>query len=229
MEKKRYSLCLEVLQRMRQEGVLSNVMIVGSWCIPIYKQYFKAENILPPIRTRDLDFLFPTPFRYKGHIDLFELLKDLGFIVVHKGREGYITLQHPDLILEFLAPDRGKGADTPVKIKQLGINAQSLRYLDILLMNPIRIMFEDISVTVPHPANFAFHKLLVAKRRRDQEKGQKDRSQAYAVLGALIDADKIDETSRIYFTLHASWRRSIMLELGDQPEILRMMPFIGKH
>jgi len=55
----------------------------------------------------DLEFLFPVPLNLDRKIDLYDLLKDLGFVLDYKGEQGYIIFQHPDLILEFLVPARG--------------------------------------------------------------------------------------------------------------------------
>ena len=93
---------------MKQKGILDEIMLVGSWCVFLYEDYFGRKGILPPLRTRDLDFLFPLPLKLKSKTDLFELLKDLGFILDYKGEQGYITFQHPDLILEFLVPANGR-------------------------------------------------------------------------------------------------------------------------
>lgn len=63
MEKKKYSLCLEVLRRMQKEGILDKVMLVGSWCVFLYEDYFDKKGLLPPLRTRDLEFLIPLPLK----------------------------------------------------------------------------------------------------------------------------------------------------------------------
>lgn len=110
-------------EAMAKEGILDKVILVGSWCVLLYQDYFKGEAILPVIRTRDLEFLIPIPPHLKGKTDLYDLLKDLGFLLDYKGEEGYITFQHPDLILEFLVPARGKETHKPYPIDQLGINA----------------------------------------------------------------------------------------------------------
>ena len=148
MEKKKYDLCLEVLRRMKKEGLLDKIMLVGSWCIVLYEDYFKGKSILPVIRTRDLEFLFPVPLDLDRKTDLYDLLKDLGFVLDYKGEQGYIIFQHPDLILEFLVPARGKEPDKPFPLDQLGINAQALRFMDALARNPIQILFNDVTVTV---------------------------------------------------------------------------------
>ena len=137
MEKKKYDLCLEVLRRMKREGILEKIMLVGSWCILLYEDYFKGKSILPVLRTRDLEFLFPVPLNLDRKTDLYDLLKDLGFVLDYKGEQGYIIFEHPDLILEFLVPARGRGSDKPFPLDQLGINAQALRFMGALAREPI--------------------------------------------------------------------------------------------
>ena len=85
MEKKKYDLFLEVLRRLRNEGVLDKMIIVGSWCVLLYENYFQGKAMLPPIRTRDLEFLIPIPPSFDHATDLPELLKDLGFVSDYRG------------------------------------------------------------------------------------------------------------------------------------------------
>ena len=218
MEKKKYSLCLEVLRRMKKEGILDKVMLVGSWCVFLYEDYFDKKGLLPPLRTRDLEFLIPVPLRLERNTDLFELLKDLGFILEYKGEQGYIIFQHPDLILEFLVPARGRETNKPVRIDQLGINAQALRFMDALARAPIQMPFDDIKVTIPHPADFALHKLLIAGRRKQKAKAEKDRIQAVALLMALKNRDEIETVRSVYHAMPGSWRKTIRRELLDLGE-----------
>ncbi|MFC1461052.1 GSU2403 family nucleotidyltransferase fold protein [Verrucomicrobiota bacterium] len=219
MEKKKYSLCLEVLRRMKKEGILEKVMLVGSWCIFLYEDYFDEKTILPVLRTTDVEFLFPVPFDLERKTDLYELLKDLGFVLDYKGEQGYMIFQHPDLSLEFLAPARGRESDKPVPIEQLGINAQALRFMDALARNPIQMRFDDTTVTVPHPVDFALHKLLIAGRRKEKAKAEKDRSQATALLNALNDSGEIKTVRTVYCAMPNSWRKTIkkeLLALGEE-------------
>ena len=219
MEKKKYDLCLEVLRRMKKEGILDKIMLVGSWCIVLYEDYFKGKSILPVIRTRDLEFLFPVPLDLDRKTDLYDLLKDLGFVLDYKGEQGYIIFQHPDLILEFLVPARGKESDKPFPLVQLGINAQALRFMDALARNPIQILFNDVTVTLPHPVDFALHKLLIAGRRKERTKAEKDRAQAIALLIALNDSGEIGTIRTVYDAMPKSWGKTIkreLLALGEE-------------
>jgi len=219
VEKKKYNLCLEVLRRMQGAGILNKILLVGSWCVFLYKDYFEEKTILPPLRTRDVEFLFPIPFHLKKSTDLYDLLKDLGFVLDYKGNEGYISFQHPELIMEFLAPARGKESDKPVAIDQLGINAQALRFVEALARDPIQLNFDDVTVTLPHPVDFALHKLLIAGRRKNKDKAEKDRNQAIALLRALIDAGEIDIIRSVYNGLPKPWQKTIrqeLLALGEE-------------
>ena len=65
MEKKKYELCLEILKRFQEHGILDNIILVGSWCVYIYKDYFKDNEFLPAIRTRDIEFLIPIPPKFE--------------------------------------------------------------------------------------------------------------------------------------------------------------------
>ncbi len=123
MEKKQSDLYRDVLRRLDTEGVLSHVLLIGSWCGQLYRNYFKTEHYTPTIRTRDIDFLVPLPPQFDKKVDLQEIFQALGFNIVFKGRGGYITFEHPDLIIEFVVPERGRGSEEPYPLPNLGINA----------------------------------------------------------------------------------------------------------
>lgn len=204
---------------MKREGILDKIMLVGSWCVLLYEDYFKGKSILPVLRTRDLEFLFPVPLRLDRKTDLYDLLKDLGFVLDYKGEQGYIIFQHPDLILEFLVPARGRDPGKPFPLDQLGINAQALRFMDALARNPIQMLFDDVKVTLPHPVDFALHKLLIAGRRKEGTKAEKDRAQDIALLTALNDSGETETIHTVLDAMPKSWRKTIkreLLALGEE-------------
>ena len=219
MEKKKYDLLLEVLKRLRKEGILDKMIIVGSWCMVLYENYFQGKGMLPPIRTRDLEFLIPIPPSFDHTTDLPELLKDLGFVLDYRGEQGFMIFLHSDLILEFLVPARGRERNKPYPIAQLGINAQALRFMDLLAQNPVQVPFHDMHLTVPHPAGFALQKLLVAGRRKERGKAEKDRTQAVAVLRALLASKEFGSVRTLHDSMPQSWQKTIkheLTELGEQ-------------
>lgn len=114
MEKSQYKLCHEVLRRLDEAGVLKHLIIIGSWCIPLYKSYFADTKYNLSLKTRDIDFLLPRPARIRTKVDLAELFKDLGFILGFKSEHGVMQLMHPDLMIELLVPELGRGTEKPV-------------------------------------------------------------------------------------------------------------------
>lgn len=225
MENNQYKLCIEVLRRLDEASVLRDIVIIGSWCIPFYKEYFAKEKYLTSIKTRDIDFLVPRPAKIKVHIDLPEMLKDLGFIVGFKGEAGVIKLEHPDLVVEFLVPEVGKGSDKPYPLPQLGLNAQRLRFLNFLTANTIEVKVDNVTVILPHPANFALHRLIVSQRRKTDEKTIKDRDSALKILNALMEKGEELIIRKVFNSVPQGWRKKILkgLELAEETEIMRIL------
>ncbi len=209
MEKSQYELCVEILRRLYKAGILKSIVLVGSWCMVFYKNYFEGIRYLPVIRTRDIDLLIPNPSTIKTRVDVAELLKELGFIVGFTGSEGYIRLEHPQLIVEFLVPERGRGTDKPYPLPQLGLNAQALRFLDFLAQHIIAVKIDGMSVNLPHPVNFALHKLLILDRRNVPEKTAKDKDAAIRILKALMNKGEQDFVRTVYDSMPRRWKTKV--------------------
>jgi hypothetical protein len=220
VEKKQSDLCLEILRRFHKEGILDDLILIGSWCIYFYKEYFNNLSYIDQaaIRTRDIDFLIDKPAKIKHAVNIPELLKDLGFVTILKGREGYVKLDHPDLMLEFLVPERGKGVDKPVPLSKLGMNAVALRFLNLLTDNIIKIRVEDFTISMPHPVNFALHKLIIFQRRFKEEKAIKDRNAAIDILRALIKKGESSAIKRIFNSMIPKWQNKVIKGLEEAKE-----------
>lgn len=116
MEKKTSDLSFEVLKRLEKAKILKSLVLIGSWSIYFYKYYFKSNTYSTYIRTQDIDFLIPIQVKLNKNVDIFALVKDFRFIMDFRGSKGYIKLAHPDLTIEFLIPEIGKGSDKPYPI-----------------------------------------------------------------------------------------------------------------
>jgi hypothetical protein len=220
---KQYSLCLKVLRRLKEAGVLDEMMVIGSWCIYFYKNYFTEADYTSSIRTRDIDFLIPRRLKRKSHIDLPVLFEDLGF-VVDLSRKGAFRLVHPELIIDFVVSEKGKGDVRPFPIPQLGLNAQKLRFLEILLENPMKIEVDDFTITLPHPAAFALHKLIISWRRPKEEKRLKERREGIRILNSLITKGETDRIIDIFNRFPRRWKSSILraLEISEATDLINM-------
>ena len=149
MPSKQYDVCLAVLRRLRDAGVLDHLVLIGSWCLVLYREYFRDAKAFPAVRTRDMDFLVPSLNKPRSKIDVPALLEDMGFICGLRGREGVMLLEHPELMIEFLVPERGRGGKEVQDVPKLGVNAQPLRFMNIALMETVRLRFGDVVVTAP--------------------------------------------------------------------------------
>ncbi len=90
MEKKQYELCLEILRRFNETGILEDFILIGSWSAYFYNEYFADSKYLDraALKTRDVDFLIANPAKIKHEVNIPELLRDLGFIIIYKGTKG---------------------------------------------------------------------------------------------------------------------------------------------
>ena len=222
---KRYGLCLKVLRCLQATGVLEDLILVGSWCLYFYKDYFSGTTYTPSIRTRDIDFLVPIPVRFSHKVDIAALLKNEGFITTFSRDGGYIRLEHPELIIEFLVPEKGRGAKGPYPLPHIGVNAQPLRFLDFLADNVTSVDLQGLRIKVPHPAAFALHKLLIFKRRRTIEKQLKERREALYVLKVLISMGNSEIIVSKFNSMHTSWQKKIQSVLREleETEILKIL------
>jgi len=192
------------------------VELIGSWCFQLYQKHLGAESF--PLRTQDIDFLIPNPFRGKDHADFIQQLEDLGFNRNFK-RDGTIYLWNAELKIEFITPEKGRGVDSSIKIKKLGINAIPLRFVTLLLDNPIIIVDDGIKILVPNPVNFCLHKLIVASRRPEIEKSLKDLQQAICT-STIVNKE---ELLKLFNSLPKKWKAAIMQMLEKSKKELPLL------
>ena len=79
----------------------------------------------------------------------------------------------------------------------------------MLARDTITAKVEDFSVTLPHPANFALHKLLISQRRPNPQKEEKDRDAAARILEALIIKGEQNTIKKVFLSLPARWQNKI--------------------
>lgn len=177
-----FDILFEILRRFEREGILQHVMLIGSWCLFFYRSSLANADALPPIRTLDADFLIPHQRGLARDVDVPSLLGELGFVPTFYRSSHWVVYDHPELRVEFLIPELGRGSDEAQLVKKLHVRAQRLRYLQLLVEHPRTIVYRRISLRVPEPAAFAIHKLIISRRRMAEGKRQKDLEAATSVL-----------------------------------------------
>jgi len=217
-----FKLCMDVLGRLHDAGALERIVIIGSWCTYFYRKCGVLGGNIGTLRTDDIDFLVPRPFRGDLHVDIPGLVKDMGFIVV-RGMTGAMQLEHADMKIEFLVPERGRGSDAPFNIDALGVVAQQLRFLDFLLEETIFVKTGNIKIRLPLPERFGLHKILISGRRHRPDKMAKDIEQGIDVLRSVIAAEKSEKVAEIFHSLPAKWRKAILVGLKGTDDLLAIL------
>lgn len=173
---------LDLLRAFEREGVLRHLMLIGSWCLFFYRSALPNAEELPTVRTLDADFLIPRPRGLARDVDVPALLTAAGFVPTFHRASQWVVYDHPELRVEFLTPELGRGSDHADAVKTWHVTAQRLRYLQLLGEHPRRIVYRGVPLCVPEPAAYALHKLIVSARRAADAKRRKDLEAAVAVL-----------------------------------------------
>ena len=131
------------------------------------------------------------PAALKKFDDNFKMIPELD--EKNRGANLSTSLEIKKTKVDFLTADRE--TDKPVYFDDLGIAAQPMRFMDFLLggeaLKGLFIGRYAIPVTLPNPARFAIHKLIISQERPHHFKtrSQTDIAQAAILLEYLIDED----------------------------------------
>jgi len=164
-----------------------------------------------------------------GMAETFSTLKFVPLPGLDPGRTWRWAQGGSGQLVEFLTPAFGE--ETIRDLPALGVNAQSLNYLNYLIAEPIHaaaIYRSGVLVQVPRPERYAIHKLIIADRRRDSAgslKASKDREQAAFLIEALAE-DRPDDLSRAYVTALEGgprWRKHITNSLKRMHDTMNIL------
>lgn len=178
------------------ELYLDVVVIAGGWVPHMYELLYDASTAGQSPRTRDIDLAVPrsVPVRDRS-ID--ELLKAADFRCEFHSLESppvtkYVATQgdEGDVEIEFITD--APGASEAAIMVQPDLTAQELHYVGLLLEDPWSVDLAaltggevELTILVPRPGAFVFHKSLVFKNRRDRLKAEKDLYYIFFVFDAF--------------------------------------------
>jgi len=192
------------------------VELIGSWCFNLYQKHLGVKDY--PLKTQDIDFLIPVPFKGKKYINLVEELAKIGF--QHSfNQDGSIYLWNAELKIEFIVPQKSKGDDKAIHIKNLSIKAIPLRFVNILLDNPIVVEDSGIKIRIPNPAAFCIQKIIVSSRRNKIDKKIKDLEQAIYVFEVINKND----FKKLFSSFPKPWQKTIIINLKEAKKLLPLL------
>lgn len=194
----------EIIKVFSQNGI--KMTLVGSYYLPVLKENFGFN--LPTIKTQDIDFLVKVPYKGKA-VDIESLLRPMGFSIAFNP-DGSTYFTNGIFKVEFLTPEKGRGADKAVPVKPLNIKAMPLRYLQMLFDQQINIEKEGYTYIVPSPWVFAYHKILVSEKRKSKDKKGKDILQVNAILREIFKRPDTAKKAISYLeTLPPKWKKDV--------------------
>ena len=169
---------------------VEDVVLCGAWAWYVHRRCSGAATWIPEEFTRDVDCVGQETLALRGTAPLQVCLEAQEFVWAPRGDDtppvalfAWPTIASPEVEIEFLAPARGDGLVRVVEL-QKGVTAQTLRDVDILLDEPVRVRIDDSSplaselpyrgtFQVPKVGHFCIQKALI-HRRRDTEQQVKD-------------------------------------------------------
>lgn len=204
------SLFLKIIGKLDAGDVLQDIVLIGSWALPVYRTYFDDDPEIPILRTTDVDFLLGMPPNIQTTFDIPAALSELGFENEWSIQGDFCKYVHPDLEVEFLIPEHGRGTGRAISIPNLGISAQPLRFLSLAYERSMCISYHGYNIRVPEPEVFVLLKLLILPRRKDNAKRMKD---AYTVrtIGEFLlkRSDRRAYIQKLFDELPKGWQKKI--------------------
>lgn len=201
-----------------------HVVIIGGWAFRLFGLHPLSAEQPPVIVTNDLDVMIAS----QPGTGFIGRLERAGFQPRFKtGEESppvtdYVHRDNLGAPVEFLVSERRGRKAAPSTLSIDGVNAQTLRGLEPLLVQPFQVKIAaargfpvaaDAEVRIPNPIAFALHKLIVSKQRIDRRKREKD--VLYAFDTVVLFAARERELAECGAAVTKSLTRTMVSSLKD--------------
>jgi hypothetical protein len=207
---------------------LPSVVVCGSWTIFIYRHRLYKCAGPKMVVTRDLDIAVPRSLPIVNKRGLRETLlsahcKERRDPAGLRGlfsdeiapdpmpRVVHFEVKEACPYLEFITPLEGEPG---IREVQKGLAAAQLKYLDLLLVDPLDVAIPTTSLTlrVAAPAAWLFQKGLSFPDRRNRDKKAKDLANLFDVLNNFPEEQKRDHLSSLkrLVAKYPEWRRALL-------------------
>ena len=223
--KDNYELFHKILLKFHLSGILENVILIGSWVLPVYKRYFNDSPEIPILRTSDIDFLIPNPPKIGNKVDIPKLLEEYEFEEQFSLLGNYSKFVHPDLEIEFLIPEIGRKRDKSVLISEYKVIAQPLRYLYFIQDHTLELDYSFVKLIVPEPTVFVLLKFLLTIKRKNKSKIDKDIATAVELSEFLLKLpNQVEKFEKIFLKMPKTWQKKILNIIEDKkPELFEIL------
>lgn len=188
---------------------LPEIVIGGGWVPLIYYHYLLGKKSVFPLLTRDIDIMVNETIPVKKSKTLDEILTDAGLKTiflntgsVHPVTHYEGTIENYEVEIEFITNLKGRGDKGVIEV-QKGLYAEALRYISVCIQNTQEIKIDDfivsgsseeLTVRIPTPEAFLFHKGLTFPQRRESPKKGKDLYYMFDILANCPELEAQIET-----------------------------------
>jgi len=209
---------------------LGHVVLCGGWVPYFYRHLPRiAAPKHGPLFTFDFDLVIPSELPHGPAGSLRDLLLKGDFVDIQNRAPPVVYYQHSrwgtgelaPIYGELLTPLEGSILDRSGKPKDLrhvqdGVVAQQLRYVELLLHDPLIVqnewvhelaLREGMEFQIPNPASYILQKALALSHRR-AEKQQKDLGYVFEVAALWsYESERVQEMVRSIAEHSSVWSR----------------------
>jgi hypothetical protein len=211
----------EVIGAFAKAGVLGEMVLIGSWCLLLYKHHFGKEAVIPAVRTTDMDILVLNPKKRMPKVSVSGVLTGMGFHEDVAWATGYRKYNREGFVVEFLMPLRGDGAEQVLTVEPLSITVQGLRYLNYQPEELMLLDYKGLSIRAPRPELYTLYKFIVHAERKNPLKRDKDLQTAQQMARFLMDKpETLEGLKWAYSRLSKKEQRKLMAIVQDKAPML---------
>ena len=210
MENEQFEVFHKILTKLNDSGSLNELILIGSWCLPIYSKIYSGNTEIQMLRTKDIDFLVKNPRNISKSINIDSVLQEIGFEPTFDTSSILKKYDMNGFDLEFLSA-RIRGNEKIIKIPQLSITAQVLDYMEIAVQYAMETEYIGIKLKIPELPAYVLHKAIVQTLRTNEAKKEKDAA-TVASLGRLIAElpELQTRTIQIFNKFPKSWQKIVL-------------------
>jgi hypothetical protein len=197
---------VETLTILDGLGLLDHVVLIGSWAEYLYEQCSVIDGFLSTTKTMDIDFLVRNIRKPSKKVGLVDAFTGKGYELSFNRSDGVANFIKGEFEVEFIARQVGRptgAVDSPAFGR-----VQTLGHMSIIDKNTITVVYNGVSVIIPHPAAFVLHKMIINKDRKNKQ--EKDANAVKNLVYAMEEDEALVKSFNAMFdTLTIKEKRSV--------------------
>lgn len=210
-----HELFADLLDRLDETGVLQELILIGSWCLPVYRDMYAPAPQIPALRTKDLDFFIADPKNVRRKVDVAGILQSMGFAPKFDLTTDLVKYVREDFDVEFLTA-RTRDNTRVVKVPSLNLEAQALIYMEIVPKYAVKVKYLGHDLRVPELSAYVLHKALIQPLRTNPDKAEKDADTVFSLGDLICERAELGSRCRdVFASMAPKWRKQILSMLTD--------------